>query len=132
MARVLVIDDDEIARELMVSTLRDAAHEIFELPSPIGATQLIASRGIDVVVLDLMMPALSGDKLAKMLRSNPRLGGLGIVLVSSCDIRELEDLAASVHANAVVSKRDVRKNLVSAVSRAGASKLAESKPDTAS
>ena len=132
MPRVLVIDDDEIARELMVSILRDAAHDTFELPSPIGATQLIASRSIDVVVLDLMMPALSGDKLAKMLRSNPRLRGLGIVLVSSCDIRELEDLAASVNANAVVSKRDIRKHLLSAVTRAGAFKLAESKPHTAS
>ena len=132
MPRVLVIDDDEIARELMVSILRDAAHDTFELPSPIGATQLIASRSIDVVVLDLMMPALSGDKLARMLRSNPRLRGLGIVLVSSCDIRELEDLAASVNANAVVSKRDVRTHLLSAVAKAGASKITESEPDTAS
>jgi CheY-like chemotaxis protein len=132
MARVLVIDDDEIARELLVSILRDGAHDVFDLPSPIGATQLIASRGIDVVVLDLMMPALSGDKLAKMLRSNPRLRGLGIVLVSSCDIRELEELAARVNANAVVSKRHVRENLLSAVASAHTPSLAEFKPDTAS
>jgi len=41
-----------------------------------------------------------------MLRSNPRLSHLIIVLVSSCDKRELDNLAKQVHADAVVSKRE--------------------------
>ena len=86
--KALVIDDDDIARELIVSVLERGGYETFDLPSPIGATQTILDRGIEIVVLDLMMPALSGDKLAKMLRSNPRLRDLTIVLVSSCDVGE--------------------------------------------
>src|SRR6187549_1659892 len=122
MARALVIDDDEIARELLVSVLRGGGYEIFELPSPIGATQIILREHIDIVVLDVMMPALSGDKLAHMLRSNPRLKGLLIVLVSSCSIEELKQLAANVKADAVVSKRDVRNSLLSAIERAKAAR----------
>ncbi len=116
--RVLVIDDDAIARELLVSILREGGHETFELHSPIGATQIIARDGVDAVVLDVMMPALSGDKLAKMLRSNPRLSHLHIVLVSSCDKRELDNLAKQVHADAVVSKRDARTTLLPALATA--------------
>jgi CheY-like chemotaxis protein len=115
MTRALVIDDDDIARELLVSVLKDGGYETFELPSPIGATQTIFQEQIDVVVLDVMMPALSGDKLARMLRSNPRLGSLVIVLVSSASMGDLKQLAASVKADAVVSKRDVRKSLLSAI-----------------
>lgn len=115
MTRALVIDDDDIARELLVSVLKDGGYETFELPSPIGATQTIFQEQIDVVVLDVMMPALSGDKLARMLRSNPRLGNLVIVLVSSASMDDLKQLAASVKADAVVSKRDVRKSLLSAI-----------------
>jgi CheY-like chemotaxis protein len=115
MTRALVIDDDDIARELLVSVLKDGGYETFELPSPIGATQTIFQEQIDVVVLDVMMPALSGDKLARMLRSNPRLGSLVIVLVSSASMDDLKQLAASVKADAVVSKRDVRKSLLSAI-----------------
>jgi len=115
MTRALVIDDDDIARELLVSVLKDGGYETFELPSPIGATQMIFQEQIDVVVLDVMMPALSGDKLARMLQSNPRLKSLVIVLVSSASMDDLKQLAASVKANAVVSKRDVRKNLLSAI-----------------
>jgi hypothetical protein len=36
--RTLIIDDDDIARELLRSSLEDASHAVFELPSPIGAT----------------------------------------------------------------------------------------------
>ena len=115
MTRALVIDDDDIARELLVSVLKDGGYETFELPSPIGATQTIFQEQIDVVVLDVMMPALSGDKLARMLRSNPRLRSLVIVLVSSASMDDLKQLAASVKADAVVSKRDVRKSLLSAI-----------------
>ena len=83
--RVLLIDDDDIAREFLASLLKDGGHEVHELPSPIGATRTILNEGIDVVVLDIFMPQMDGDKSAKMLRENPRLEGMGIVLVSSCD-----------------------------------------------
>ena len=110
--KALVIDDDDIARELIVSVLENGGHETYDLPSPIGATQVILERGIEVVVLDLFMPAMSGDKLAKMLRSNPRLKSLTIVLVSSCDIAQLEAFAVSVKADAVVPKQEIRTRLL--------------------
>jgi CheY-like chemotaxis protein len=128
MTRALVIDDDDIARELLVSILRDGGYDTFELPSPIGATQTIFNERIDIVVLDVMMPALSGDKLAKMLRSNPRLSTLAIVLVSSCGMEELKELANSVKADAIVSKAEVRRLLLTAVSRARISQPPQSKP----
>ena len=39
--RVLVIDDDDVARELLMSTLERGGHAVFELPSAIGATQYL-------------------------------------------------------------------------------------------
>jgi len=114
--KVLVIDDDDIARELIVSVLVSGGYDTYDLPSPIGATQAIIDRGIDIVVLDLFMPAMSGDKLAKMLRNNPRLRSLTIVLVSSCAVSELQGLAASVKANAVVSKNEIRTRLLPSLS----------------
>ena len=110
--KALVIDDDDIARELIVSVLESGGYETYDLPSPIGATQVIIDRGIEIVVLDLFMPAMSGDKLAKMLRSNPRLHALTIVLVSGCDIEQLEGLAKSVKADAVVPKQEIRTRLL--------------------
>lgn len=115
--RVLLIDDDDIAREFLASLLRDAGHEVYELPSPIGATRTILNENIDVVVLDIFMPQMDGDKSAKMLRENPRLEGIGIVLVSSCDASQLEEIAARVKADAVVPKSEARTRLVPTVNR---------------
>ena len=113
--KVLVIDDDDIARELLVSVLRSGGHDTHDLPSPIGATQAIIDRSIEVLVIDLFMPAMSGDKLAKMLRANPRLRKLAIVLVSGSDVTELTGLASSVNWDAVVSKADIRTRLLPAL-----------------
>lgn len=116
-SRVLLIDDDDIAREFLASLLRDAGHEVFELPSPIGATRTILSERIDIVILDIFMPQMDGDKSAKMLRENARLDGLAIILVSSCDTLRLTEIAARVNADAVVSKADARAQLVATVNR---------------
>ena len=122
MPKTLVIDDDEIARELVVSILRDGGYETYELSSPIGATQMISREKIDILVLDIMMPGLSGDKLARMLRANPRFGRIGIVLVSSCSLAELDELAASVRADAVVLKPEIRQKLLPTLMRVRASR----------
>jgi hypothetical protein len=50
-----------------------------------------------------------------MLRSNPRLRSLTIVLVSSCDVTQLRHLAESVKANAVVPKHEIRARLLPAL-----------------
>jgi DNA-binding response OmpR family regulator len=117
--RTLIIDDDDIERELLRSSLEDASHAVFELPSPIGATKKIIEEKINVVVLDVMMPEVSGDKLAKMLRGNPRVGRVGIVLVSSLKAEELRRLQLESGADEVVEKARIRQDLASAVKRAG-------------
>jgi len=119
-ARVLLIDDDDIAREFLSSLLRDAGHQVWELSSPIGATRTILSERIEIAVLDVYMPDMDGDKSAKMLRQNPRLTGLSIVLVSSCELNKLAALATRVRADAIVSKADARGQLAGVVTRLAA------------
>jgi CheY-like chemotaxis protein len=115
--RGLVIDDDDISRELLASTLREGGFKIFELPSPIGATQLLVREALPLLILDLQMPDMSGDKLARLLRKNHRLRSLAILLVSGGDERDLHRIATEVAADGVVLKRNVRDGLLSAVNR---------------
>jgi CheY-like chemotaxis protein len=113
--RVLVIDDDEIVREVMCDLLRTRGCEVFDSGSAIGVTRTVGEQNIDVVVLDVMMPGLSGDKLAKLLRENPRMPMLTIVLVSGTDSSNLEEIAMNVKADAVVSKSDIHRELAMVV-----------------
>jgi CheY-like chemotaxis protein len=116
--RVLVIDDDDIARELLASVLEKAGFQVFLLPSPIGATRVIQVNEVSAIVLDVVMPALSGDRLTTLLRHNPRFKKLAVVLVSGDSDVELSKLASTVGADAVVSKKDIRQSLAAAVNKA--------------
>lgn len=116
--KVLVIDDDEIAREFLVGVLKRAGFHATALASPIGATKRVIDEGISVVVLDVMMPSMSGDKLATLLRKNSHLADLGVVLVSSSPRHTVEHLVKEVQADALVSKDEVRTTLAAAVTQA--------------
>lgn len=115
--KVLVIDDDEIAREFLSGVLQRGGCSVATLPSPIGATQKIINDKIQVVVLDVMMPTMNGDKLAAMLRRNSQMKDVGVVLVSSCPRHEIQRLASEVGADAFVGKDEVRTELAAAVMR---------------
>ena len=109
--RVLIIDDDEIVREVMCELLRKAGCTVFDAGSPIGVTRAIVEHQIDVIVLDVMMPDISGDKLARLLRNNPRMHQLSIILVSGADVTRLSQIAADVKADSVVHKADIHHEL---------------------
>jgi CheY-like chemotaxis protein len=116
-ARILVIDDDDIARELLSQTLVGAGYTVFSLPSAIGATREIFQNAIDVVVVDVMLPDIDGDKLARVLRQNSRGRSLGIILVSSRPVEELRALASAAQADMVLPKSQIRASLADMVAK---------------
>lgn len=112
---VLIVDDDDMVRSHLAKLLSFEEHTVHQLPSAIGVTRAVAQHHIDVVVLDIMMPSLPGDKLTAILRQNPRFKNLGVVLISSRPVEELELLAKQVEADAVVTKSEARSKLNAAV-----------------
>jgi DNA-binding response OmpR family regulator len=126
--RILIIDDDDIVRELLCSTLKRQGHEVHDLATAIGATRVIFEQDIDAVVVDVNLPDISGDKLARVLRQNSRGAGLGIVLVSSLPLDELKALALVAQADGVLSKSNIRAGLEPAVMQACHRRARASRP----
>lgn len=113
--RVVVIDDDDFEREFLVDLLRNAGFDVSSLPSVFGVTNHLINEQVQVVVLDVMMPSLRGDKLAALLRKNPALPKLGVILISSLSEAEMAPLMAAVDVDAFVSKAHVRSTLASTI-----------------
>jgi len=116
-AAVLVIDDSDIDRQVMVELLTGAGLTVRELPSPIGATRIARDVGAKVVVIDQNLPALNGAKLAALFRSNPALHDIKLVLISSSDEQEMTKLVTDAGADAFVSKTRMHTELVRVVKR---------------
>jgi len=61
--RILVVDDDEGARDLIVSSLRADGHDVESSSSGLEALRLVARQWYDLIVSDLKMPGLDGPNL---------------------------------------------------------------------
>ncbi|HMA95672.1 MAG TPA: hypothetical protein VKP30_23445 [Polyangiaceae bacterium] len=83
--RVLVISDGGSSRIQIVRLLGDAGYVLYEQPSAIGVTRMIVHHGIAAVVIEATRHGLSCDKLIALLRNNPRLEGLLIVVVAAIE-----------------------------------------------
>ena len=68
MARVLVVDDDETVREVVVSYLRAAGHDVAEADDGQSGLAAHQRQRADLVVLDVMMPGLDGLEVCRRLR----------------------------------------------------------------
>jgi CheY-like chemotaxis protein len=78
-------------------------------------TNHLVQEQVQVVVLDVMMPTIRGDKLAALLRKSGALPNLRVVLVSSLPQAELSQLMNSAQVDAFVSKSQVRADLARVV-----------------
>jgi CheY-like chemotaxis protein len=61
--RILVVDDDQGARDLIVSSLRADGHDVDSSSNGLEALRLLARQWYDVIVSDLRMPELDGPSL---------------------------------------------------------------------
>jgi two-component system phosphate regulon response regulator PhoB len=84
MARVLVIEDEPDLRQLLTYNLREAGHEVLAASSGGEGLKLSREKRPEVVLLDLMLPDLSGTQVCRALRGDPDLGaGLSILILTA-------------------------------------------------
>ncbi len=80
MARVLLVDDDELVRYALAKALRRAGHEVLEAASGEGVPGRVRSESVDVLVTDLVMPDQEGIGLIREVRAEGQT--LPIVAIS--------------------------------------------------
>jgi CheY-like chemotaxis protein len=85
MSRVLVIDDSKFSRNRTSWALREAGHEVFEAENGSIGLDAVAAHAPDCVVLDLLMPILSGVGFLRRLRAT---GSDLPVIVATADIQD--------------------------------------------
>ena len=82
-ARIVVVEDDPDIRRLVVLTLRRRGYYILEASDGDTALALIRGEHPDLVVLDIMLPGLSGLEVTKALSSDPSTTTIPILLLSA-------------------------------------------------
>jgi two-component system sensor histidine kinase/response regulator len=82
-ARVLLVEDNELNREVAVGLLEDAHLSISQAENGRVAIQMIEENDYDLVLMDMQMPVLDGVAATVRIRSNPRFRSLPIIAMTA-------------------------------------------------
>jgi CheY-like chemotaxis protein len=83
LGRVLVVDDDDVIRQLISVNLELEGFEVFTAHDGQDCLDKVKDVAPDVVTLDIMMPRLDGWEAAGQLRADPDTAGIKVVLLSA-------------------------------------------------
>jgi putative two-component system response regulator len=81
-ASILVVDDEEPVRRLLINVLKPAGYRLFEAGSAEEAETMLPGVAPDVVVLDINLPGRSGHQLLQLLRSDPATKLLPVIMLT--------------------------------------------------
>lgn len=74
MARILIIDDDEMLRGVLATALGYAGHEVIQANDGLQGVELFQVTAVDLVITDLIMPVQEGvETIVKLRNQQPKL-----------------------------------------------------------
>ena len=127
--RILVVEDEQAIREMLAFTLRRAEFEVLEAGDTREATEILAGTRPDLLLLDWMLPGISGVDFARRLRREEATRELPIIMLTARGEEESKLKGFAVGADDYVTKPFSNQELVARIRallrRAGGSREEE-------
>ena len=86
MSKILIVDDEPFIRALLEETLEDLEDEGVELLSAsngLEAWQMIQDEHPDLILLDVMMPKMSGYEVCQRIKQDPELADIYVIMLTA-------------------------------------------------
>ena len=108
---VMIVEDEPDAAELFAEMMRLNGYRVIKSYSSLPALGLIKQEKPDLILLDIMLPEISGLEILRSMRSNPDLASIPVVVVSAratpTDIQNGLAAGASTYLTKPVSYMDL-------------------------
>lgn len=95
---ILTVDDEDGIRAFVVAVLTGCGYNVIEAASGEAGLEILANRHVDVVLLDLNLPGISGRQVAKQIKQDPRTRSIPVVMLTGST--HPEDTVAGLDAGA--------------------------------
>src|SRR6266851_2492124 len=109
--KVLIVDDDPLNRSLLRVALAPSC-SVIEAENGTQALALVVSGDPDVVLLDVMMPGMSGHDVCRLIKSRPDQPLLPVILLTALDEQEDRNAGLAAGADDFLSKPFDRRELL--------------------
>src|SRR3954468_502370 len=104
MAKILIVDDSDDARETLAVFLRTKGHTATSVPNGREALAQVLADLPDVILLDLLMPEMDGPSFLEVVRSYLRIQSLPVVVLPGLADRPMIERARSLKVNSILVK----------------------------
>ena len=101
MTRVLVVEDEVNLREPLVFLLQREGYDVIEAEDGITALDNFRTHGADIVLLDLMLPGLSGNEVCRAIRAE---SSVPVIMVTAKDTEIDKVVGLEIGADDYVTK----------------------------
>lgn len=115
---ILVVDDNEDIRNLLSLVLQKEGYEVFLAPNGSEALEIIKNNKLDLILLDVMMPDLSGLEVLASIRGNKdnKISRIPVMMITAASTVSDIDAAVEIGASSYIIKPFRNENLVEKVS----------------
>ena len=104
MARVLVADDQQHIRDLLVDTLVDEGYEVLAAKDGAEALELALHEHPDIIILDVWMPVMDGFEVLGKLRDNPSTQSVPAIMLTALEAEKGERTGMTLGAARYLTK----------------------------
>jgi len=112
MATIVIVDDNLDSCRFLTRLLEFSGHIAVCVPPGRSAVEVIKRMSPDLLLLDVMMPELSGIELLRLVRDEPHLQNLRVIMLSGVNDLEVQSEAFELGAlDYIVKDMDWEKNL---------------------
>ena len=111
---VLVVDDDPAVHDVLAATLGKEGYQITHAKDGIEALHLMRTHPPDVVTLDVMMPKMDGWSVLGIMKSEPQLAHIPVIMLTIVDHR---NLGFSLGASEYMTKPIDRNRLIALIEK---------------
>lgn len=109
---IMIVEDEPDTAEMLSEMIRLLGHRVVKSYNSAAALKLLGQERPDVLLLDVLMPGMSGLEMVKSLRKNPGLKSLPVILVSGnslpSDIQDGMEAGASGYLTKPVTFSDLK------------------------
>ena len=113
---VLIVEDEEDAAELFAEMMRVSGFHVRKTSTSTPALSMMTAERPDVVILDIMMPEISGLDILRQMRKDPALANIPVVVVSATtmpvDIKSGMEAGASIYLTKPVGFQELKEAVV--------------------
>lgn len=109
---IMIVEDEVDAAEMFAEMMRVSGYRVLKAYSSGPAISLLSAETPDVVLLDIMMPDISGIEVLRYIRREPRLQNIPVIILSAknlpSDIKMGLDAGATLYLTKPVGYQELK------------------------